>query len=172
MKHRKKLMLTIWHFIAIGVLLGASLLIGLYLYWTIQPTLRPAIEFPNGIKVVEESVRAGDSVTLFAPYCKNIDTKATVVVRSLQDGLVFYLPAFVGNVPKGCDDNYTTKLEIPRNVPPSVYTYTLSFQYDINPISHQEYNFTTNQFIVLETQKPPATELKTEQVDDSNKLIK
>ena len=149
MTHRKKFMLTVWHVIAIGTLSTAFLLTGLIAYWSLQPFGTPIVEFPEGLNVTEKEVMSGGSVTIRAPYCKNVKTEATTIARSFQDQITYYIPVQESNIPKGCNLNYTSVLEIPRNLPTDTYTYNLDFTYKVNPIKTVEYHFESDSFKVI-----------------------
>lgn len=148
MTHRKKFMLTCWHVIAIGTLATAFFLIALIAYWSLQPFGTPIVEFPEGLDVVQKEVKAGESITINAPYCKNSKT-ATTLTRSFQDKITYFIPVQQANIPKGCNLNYQSVVEIPRNLPTDTYTYVLDFTYQVNPIKTVEYHFESDAFNVV-----------------------
>jgi len=153
MTHRKKFMFTLWHVIAIGTLVSAIILVGLVAFWSFQPFGTNVIEFPKGLHVENKTVKAGDSITINAPYCKNAETRATTIARWFQDKLTYYLPAQQGNIPKGCNYNYKSVIQIPENLPTDLYTYNLTFTYELNPIKTVQYTFQTNSFNVIGKEK-------------------
>ena len=148
MKHRKKFMLTAWHVFAIATLVSSFAFVSVLLYWTIQPFGKEVVEFPQGLTVRTERVKPGESIVIHAPYCKNVKTEATILTRSFQDQITYYIPVQESNVPKGCNLNYISVIEIPKNLPPDTYTYNLNFTFRINPIKTVEYSFESTKFVV------------------------
>lgn len=146
-------MLTFRHVIVIGTLTSGFILLGLILFWSLQPFGTDIVEFPQGLHVQESTVVAGGNITIDAPYCKNSDTRATNVARWFQDELTYYLPAQSGNIPKGCNLDYKTVVQIPENLPTDIYTYNLTFTYEVNPIKTVQYTFQTNEFKVINKEK-------------------
>lgn len=149
MTHRKKFMLTAWHIFAIATLVASSALVGLILYWTVQGNTNPVVEFPEGITFSQTEVKAGDELILHAGYCKNLKTTSTIVTRSFQDDITFYVPAGTNNVPTGCNLDFKTVVKIPSNLPPDTYTYNMTFTYQVNPIVNKQYIFESNKFKVV-----------------------
>jgi hypothetical protein len=149
MTKRHVFMLTAWHVVAIMTLLSAGALLLLIAYWTLQPFGKEAVEFPQGLTTTQLQVKAGDAITLEAPYCKNIETQSTMITRWFQDDLTYYLPSQNSNVPTGCNYNYKAVVDIPKNLPADDYTYNISFTYKINPIKSVYYTFQSNRFTVI-----------------------
>jgi hypothetical protein len=133
-----------------SVLVASALFTGTILYWTLQPFGREIVEFPQGLTVVNETVKPGESITIKAPYCKNVKTETTILTRSFQDQITYYIPVQESNVPIGCHPHYTAVIEIPKNLPPDTYTYNMNFTYRVNPIKTVEYSFESTKFIVEE----------------------
>ncbi len=148
MTHRKKAMLTAWHVFVVATLMASGLFVGIIFYWTVQPFGKEVVEFPMGLTIVNETVKHGESVMIKAPYCKNVKTEATILTRSFQDQITYYIPVQESNVPVGCNLNYTSVIEIPKNLPPDTYTYNLNFTYRVNPIKTVEYSFESTKFVV------------------------
>ena len=149
MTHRKKFMFTLWHVIAIGTLVSAFILVGLVAFWSFQPFGTNVIEFPKGLNVTTPVVKAGDSITIEAGYCKNLRTQSTTLTRSFQDQITYFIPVQQSNVPTGCHPEYKSIIEIPHNLPTDTYTYNITFTYQVNPIKTMEYTFESNQFKVI-----------------------
>ena len=142
-------MLTSWHVFAICTLFFSGVFVALILYWTITPLNSEIVEFPNGLHVVNRTVKAGENITIEAGSCKNHSTQSTTLTRSFQDEITYYIPVQESNVPTGCHLNYKSTVEIPKNLPPDTYTYNLNFTYRVNPIKTKEYSFQSNEFKVI-----------------------
>lgn len=149
MRHRKHFMLTAWHIFAIATLVASFAFVGTMLCWTLQGFDKPVVEFPKGLNFEQYEVKAGDSVTLEAGYCKNVQTSSTSIARSFQDELTYYLPVQQSNVSVGCNLNYKTVISIPENLPPDVYTYNMTITYQVNPIKTVQYTFESNTIKVI-----------------------
>ena len=154
MKHRRKVMLTFWHIMMITIFISCMALFALVSFWALQPFGTSVVEFPKGIRIEEKEVYQGGYITINAPYCKNVATKATLVIRQFQDDLTYFLPSVDSNVEVGCDDDYRIQLYIPENLPPDTYTYKVTFNYEINHIKDVQYTFETNEFTVLRKLTP------------------
>lgn len=136
--------------------LGVTFFLCLTLYWLGEPYGEPVVEFPDGIHVLNADgsggnviVEAGGEVILRGSYCKNRSTLTTVIHREFHDGLVYTLPEVVSNVSVGCGDNINTPLRIPQYLPPNTYTIVFRFDYQINPLRSDNYEFETNSFTVV-----------------------
>lgn len=153
---RHKFMLTLWHFLAVATFATAFAFLLVTIFWTLQAGGKPVVEFPKGVTISSTNpdgiIHAGDTVDIYAPYCKNKHTSATNITRWFQDRIVIYLPALTNNVAVGCAD-YHTKLELPRILAPDEYTYNLKFDYQLNPTTSKTYTFTSNQFTVVAKEK-------------------
>ena len=75
-------------------------------------------------------------------------TAATTLTRSFQDQITYFMPVQQSNIPKGCNLNYQSVVEIPRNLPTDTYTYVLDFTYQVNPIKTAQYHFESDAFNV------------------------
>jgi hypothetical protein len=145
---RHKFMLTAWHAFAIATLALSVGFVGLILFWTIQGATQPVVEFPDGLVFEQTEVQAGGNLTLKSGYCKNTDTTSTTVTRSFTDEITYYVPAGVNNIPKGCKLDFKAKVNIPDNLPPDKYIYTITFTYEVNPIVTKQYTFRSNEITV------------------------
>lgn len=143
--------------------LGLMFFLGLTMYWIGQPYGKPVVEFHRGIQILRADgtstgpivVEAGGNVLIQASYCKNHDTLRATIRREFHDDLVYQLPDYTTNAPRGCGTRFSTSLKIPENLPPDTYTLVFTFVYQINPIRSVNYTFETNEFTV--TAPPAAT---------------
>lgn len=150
-------------FMVLFAFVGLTFFLVLTIYWIGQPYGKPVVEFPGGIHVVQPGVpkgqpivvQAGNTVLVQSSYCKNHNTLRTTIRREFHDDLVYQLPDFDTNAPKGCGTRFSTSLKIPENLPPDTYTLVFTFVYQINPIRSVSYQFETNKFTV--TAAPPPT---------------
>jgi hypothetical protein len=154
MRQKKQLIIRIWHLMSVTVFLSSMAAFALVSYWSLQPFGKPVVEFPQGISIITKEVYQGDELIIYAPYCKNTPTQSTLVTRSFQDDLTYFLPSIEANIAVGCDDNYKSKIRVPENLPPDTYTYRVDFTYELNHIKSVTYRFETNTFVVKRRLSP------------------
>lgn len=136
---------VLWHFVTILIFSTMSILISLFIYWSLQP-FKPVLEI-NNMKV-QDRVVAGEPVLLEYDYCKHQDTISGSVTRYFKDTIIIYLPNIQSNVKKGCG-HVVQQIDTPKNMSADTYALNFEISYKINPIVDKTYYFETPEFEVV-----------------------
>ena len=132
------------------VILAGFLLAGLFIYWTF---LQPSEVFrvkDNTIRVVPESVRPHDEVTLSLSFCKLISVDGEVQRSFVSRSVEILTPAIKEDIGKTCVDNIQSKVLVPGQSPPGEYRIKYRAKYKINPIKTVEETYYSEPFVVTE----------------------
>jgi hypothetical protein len=115
-------------------------------YWLIYP-YKPLVV--NGdAQVLQDKVKAGDSLIYRLDFCKNMDLPVTIR-RRFVDGLVYTLPEFTTHNNKiGCKVQ-DILLEVPETLPDGEYFFYTEFVYKVNPIRSVIVEVESNSFRVI-----------------------
>jgi hypothetical protein len=128
------------------ILVGMIGLIGLIAYWGFRPY--NILEYETcDLQTVKESYEVGEVLDFRLQFCKKGNYTATII-RSFHDGVVYMFPALTSKLDEGCYDYYANTTVVP-NVQSGTYTYKTQWEYRVNPIRTVTYEFTSNEFRVV-----------------------
>jgi len=98
----------------------------------------------NSIKVLEEKVDSGSSLTYEIDYCKNMSIPAQVT-RSFVNGVIFTTNTITTNNQTGCHKNLTM-ITIPQEMASGPYTLRTTWTYKVNPMREISVTKDSNKF--------------------------
>jgi len=125
-----------WQIYAWGTILIAFAFLVLIGYWLLYPY--KVIEFKNEpFTPLEETVKAGETVSYYVEYCKYMDVSAETTIIFV-DGIVFSTPSFTNNWEVGCHTKLV-HLPIPEELPCGKYSVQVFRSFKVNPIRKMEY---------------------------------
>jgi hypothetical protein len=131
-------------------LLSVAFLLFIIGYWLFYPYNPITFNFPKGqthFRVLTPTVRAGGTLKYEVNYCKNMNTTA-VVTATFNNGIIYSTPSTLSNKGVGCHI-ITIFTDVPTELPPTTYTRTMTYSYQVNPIRRIDITATTGSFIII-----------------------
>ena len=118
----------------------------LFTYWYVYPY--KVIEFGKGNETfVESTVHAGGYLQMHRVSCKYTDLPIRVS-RQFIDGIVYQVPEFMTNIPKGCHDNIEYVF-VPETLPIGDYHINAVLTVRVNPIRTMTFTVKSPVFTVI-----------------------
>lgn len=127
------------------VFISAFLLMGITWYWMIFPIGEPVTV--NKTEVLTKQVKAGDDLLYKVYFCINYKAPTTIT-RSIQDGVIYYLPTHTNSFELGCTA-HTKEVTIPKNISPGFYFINHHVVVKLNPVRDYSMEYNTELFEVV-----------------------
>jgi hypothetical protein len=130
------------------VLLGMIVTIGMLCYWHFREydILAPST---GNFTLEKTEYYQGEEFSIPFRICKNLPIRERSIGRFI-DGVIFSRPDIESNFKVGCYDTYLTSVSIPETLPAGTYKYEETIIYRVNPIKEVVYEFSTQEFTVME----------------------
>lgn len=137
---------------AIIGIFGWLSLLGLFIWWTVQPTNLPQIEQPIEVLNPQHEVAIGQPLVLKLEVTKTIDRAPSNTTRFLEckSGNLVTLTSSITNLPIGSYTVVSDNIVIPAKVTPGDTCHlVLHATFQINPIKTESTSFASEDFLVL-----------------------
>ncbi len=106
---------------------------GLSLYWAFAPYT--VVTFAgSATEVINKVLHPGDKITLKANAVQNIKGVRCVVIRTLEDGLVYTYTPMVFVTKGGTQTGTSSVVNVPIFAPPGIYRLHNIFTCRVNPV--------------------------------------
>jgi hypothetical protein len=127
----------------------ALVIISVIVYWSIYPYKTVEFETPHKVLNENRQVEVGGELFHEVRYCK-YTTVTPIISRYFEDTILYFLPVQVAVKNEvGCGVNII-QTDIPKVMPPGIYTVRTSFKYHINPIREIDVFTETEPFEIVE----------------------
>jgi hypothetical protein len=137
-------------YFAYAVLTIAMSLMILVGYWWLAPytPIKFNTDKQGKLTVANNKVPAGGQITINMDYCK-YSKDIPEVSRDFSDGIIYDIPdSPASEKPLGCVKQQGLQLEVPKSLPPGIYTIKSTYRYQVNPLRVVDVSVSTEPFTV------------------------
>lgn len=124
--------------------------LGLIIIWIVWPYKTLEYEDQFNIPVVEEQVKAGETMTFRIKWCKYVDTPTRLHKRFVNE-VVVSLPESWATAGKGCLEKPVDAIvKVPEILTPGIYYLDMTATNKVNPLREVTVHYRTEEFEVIE----------------------
>jgi hypothetical protein len=102
----------------------------------------------NPAPVLNKIVRQGETLAIKLNYEKFTD-KPCVVTRQFINDIVYVMPSYSSDYPKGKDTKISYSTKVPAELPPGEYYVRVTLEYSFPPFRTITYTYVTEKFTVI-----------------------
>lgn len=153
----------------IYALIGLALIMmGFVAYWQFYP-YKPITAQTQPFKILDEDrvLKAGDTLSYRADFCKDFSGEIRMDRMLVNDILIQFTPHFITGSNKECQSHEDQMVKLPDNTPNGVYHMEITTTVQVNPIRSISLKFITEDFSV----ENPILELEPHQVEELEEII-